>query len=45
MGFIALQSMWESSRTRDGTRVPRIGRQVLNHWTTREAPYSLLRME
>ena len=26
----------ESSKTRDGTHVPCIGRQILNHWTTRE---------
>ena len=26
----------ESSQTRDGTRVPCIGRQILKHWTTRE---------
>jgi len=25
-----------SSQTRDQTRVPCIGRQILNHWTTRE---------
>ena len=30
-------SMWDlSSRTRDQTHVPCIGRQILNHWTTRE---------
>ena len=29
--------MWDlSSLTRDRTRVPCIGRQILNHWTTRE---------
>ena len=29
--------MWHlSSLTRDQTRVPYIGRQILNHWTTRE---------
>ena len=27
-----------SSRTRARTRVPCIGRQILNHWTTREVP-------
>ena len=26
------------SLTRDGTHVPCIGRQILNHWTTREVP-------
>ena len=30
--------MWESSQTRARTRVPCIGRQILNHCTTREAP-------
>ena len=27
-----------SSQTRARTRVPCIGRQILNHWATREAP-------
>ena len=27
-----------SSPTRDRTCVPRIGRQILNHWTPREIP-------
>ena len=27
-----------SSRTRDQTSIPCIARQILNHWTTREAP-------
>ena len=31
--------MWDlSSLTRDWTRVPCIGRWILNHWTTREVP-------
>ena len=30
----------ESSQTRDRTRVPCIGRQILNQWTTREVPLS-----
>ena len=31
--------MWDlSSPTRDQTRVPCIGRQILNYWTTREVP-------
>ena len=30
-----------SSRTRDRTGVPCIARQILNHWTTREAPIFL----
>ena len=37
--------MWDlSSLTRDYTRVhvPSIGRQILNHWTTREVPVPLL---
>ena len=34
--------MWElSSLTRDRTLVPYIGRQVLNHWTTRDIPKQL----
>ena len=33
MGIVALQYV-ASFRTRDGTRVPCIGRQILNHWTT-----------
>ena len=28
----------ESPHTRDWTHVPCIGRQILNHWTTREVP-------
>ena len=30
-----------SSQTRDQTHVPCTGRQILNHWTTREVPVSL----
>ena len=31
--------MWDlSSPTRDRTRVPCIGRWILDHWTTREVP-------
>ena len=31
--------MWDlSSPIRDQTHVPCIGRQILNHWTTREVP-------
>ena len=33
-----LRSMWEYSRTRAQTRVPCVGRQILNHCTTREVP-------
>ena len=29
-------------QTRDRTRVPCIGRWILNHWTTREALYSII---
>ena len=33
--------MWDlSSLTRDQTHVLYIGRQILNHWTTREVPSS-----
>ena len=38
MGLVALQHMG-SSQTRDQTCVPCIGRRILNHRTTREAPY------
>ena len=31
----------ESSQTRDRTRVPCIGRRILNHWTNRELPSCL----
>ena len=37
MGLVALQPVG-SSQTRDQTRVPHVGRQILNHWTTRESP-------
>ena len=36
-GLAVLQHV-ESSQTRDQTHVPCIGRQIPNHWTTREAP-------
>ena len=32
----------ESSRTRERARVPCIGRQILNHWTTKEVPLEAL---
>ena len=35
MGLVASQYMG-ASWIRDQTRVPCIGRQILNHWTTRE---------
>ena len=41
MGSVAPQHV-ESSQTRDLAHVPCIGRQVLNHWTTREVPVSIL---
>ena len=38
VGLVGSQ-MWElSSLTRDWTRTPCIGRQIFNHWTTREVP-------
>ena len=37
-GLVALQQV-ESSQTRDRTRVPCIGRRILNHQTTREVLY------
>ena len=37
MGLVAPWQV-ESSQTRDQTRVPCLGRQILNHWTTREVP-------
>ena len=41
--FTGLVATWHvgSSRTRDGTCVPCIGRQILNHWTTREVLHKL----
>ena len=36
-GLVALRHVG-SSLTRDRTHFPWIGRQILNHWTTREAP-------
>ena len=35
--FLALQHV-ESSCTRDRTHVPCTGRQILNHWITRQVP-------
>ena len=37
LGLVALRYVG-SSWTRDRTCVPSIARQILNHWTTREAP-------
>ena len=42
-----LVALWHvgSSQTRDGTRVSCIGRQILYHWATREAPnFTVLRV-
>ena len=36
-GFVALRHV-DSSQTRDRTRIPFIGRWILNHWATREVP-------
>ena len=36
-GLVALKHV-EYSRTRDRTYVPCTGRQILNHWATREVP-------
>ena len=41
MGLVALRRV-ESSQTKDQTHVPCIGRQIPNHWTTREIPEVLL---
>jgi len=41
MGSVALRHM-KSSQTRDQTRVPCTGRQILNHWTTREVQHPLV---
>ena len=41
MGLVALGHRG-SSQTRDRTRVPCIGRWILNHWTSREALYSII---
>ena len=37
MGLVAPQQV-ESSQARDRTHVPHFGRQIFNHWTTREVP-------
>ena len=38
-----LHGMWDlSSLTRDQTLVPCIINQILNHWTTREVPESII---
>ena len=36
---LVAEGIWDlSSPTRDQTCIPCIGRQILNHWTTREVP-------
>ena len=42
-GLVALRHM-ESSRTRDQTHIPCIGRQILNHWTPWEVLLCLFRV-
>ena len=38
--------MWDlSSRTRDSTLIPCIGRQIFNHWSTREVPSVIFNSE
>ena len=46
-GFVALQcvGLVNSSPARDRTCVSCIGRQILNHWTTREVPYQSSSMQ
>ena len=41
-GLAALQRV-ESSRTKDQTHVPCIGRWILNHWTSREVLLSIFK--
>ena len=41
--FFWLQGMWDlGSLSRDRTCTPCVGRQCLNHWTTREIPWLVL---
>ena len=41
-GILVPRGSWDlSSRTRNLTRVPCIGRWILNHWPTKEAPQIL----
>ena len=44
MGLVA---PWRvgSSQTRDGTRIPCLGRRILNHWTTVEVPKFIPRLK
>ena len=42
-GLSLSHGLWDlSSLTRDQTCVPCIGRQILNHWTSRDVPQLLL---
>ena len=41
-GFCCCGAQAVSSPTRDGTHIPCIGRQILNHWTTKEVLSSIL---
>ena len=41
MGSVAPRQV-ESSWIRDGTHVPRTGKRVFNHWTTREVQPQIL---
>jgi len=41
-GLVTPQDVGSSSPTRDQTRVSFIGRPILNHCTTREAPHTYL---
>ena len=43
-GLVAQRHV-ESCQTRDQTGVPCIARWILNHWTTREAPGTVLRVD
>ena len=40
-----LSGMWDPPQTRARTRVPCIGRQILNHCATREAPKDILKQD
>ena len=40
------KGIWDlSSPTRDPAHIPCIGRRILNHWTTGEVPWILLKVE
>ena len=43
MSLVALQHV-KSSRIRDKNHVPCVGRQILNHWTSKEAQISPLKL-